>query len=96
MAQERDEDSKGCKNWISNQRQEWEASTDRKYVLKVWEEDFKELLNQRENSELEQPSAVEGQMKLEEIGDAEIERATKKMKRGRATGIDEVRDAGNG
>ena len=26
MAQERDEDSKGHKNWISNQRQEWEAS----------------------------------------------------------------------
>ena len=26
MAHERDEDSKGRKNWISNQRQEWEAS----------------------------------------------------------------------
>ena len=30
-------------------------------------------------------------MKLEEIEDAEVERAMKKMKRGRATGIDEVR-----
>ena len=30
-------------------------------------------------------------MKLEMIGDAEVERAMKKMKRGRATGIDEVR-----
>ena len=33
--------------------------TDRKDVLKVWEEYFKELLDQRENSELELPSAVE-------------------------------------
>ena len=30
-------------------------------------------------------------MKLEEIGDAEVERAMKKVKRGRVTGIDEVR-----
>ena len=30
-------------------------------------------------------------MKLEEIGDAEVERAMKEMKRGRAAGIDEVR-----
>ena len=56
--------------------------TDRKDVLKVWEEYFKELLNQSENSELELPSAVEGQVKLEEIVDAEVERAMKKMKRG--------------
>ena len=44
-----------------------------------------------ENSELELPSAVEGQGKLDEIGDAEVERAIKKTKRGRATGIDEGR-----
>ena len=36
---------------------------------------------QRENSELELPSAAEGQMKLGEIGDAEVERAIKKMKK---------------
>ena len=30
-------------------------------------------------------------MKLEESGDAEVERAMKTMKRGRATGVDEVR-----
>ena len=29
-------------------------------------------------------------MKLEEIGDAEVERVMKKVKRGRATGIDEL------
>ena len=43
--------------------------TDKKDVLHVWQEYFKELLNQRENSELELPSAVEGELKLEEIGD---------------------------
>ena len=48
-------------------------------------------LFQRETSKLELPSAVEGEVKLEEIGDAEVERAMKKMKRGRATGIDELR-----
>ena len=67
--------------------------TDWKDVLKVWKEYFKELLNQRENSELELPGAVEGQVKLGEIWDAEVERerAMKKVKRCRATGIDEVR-----
>ena len=60
-------------------------------MLQVWEDYFKELPNERENSELELPSSVEGKVKLGEIGDAEVERAMKKMKRGRATGIDEVR-----
>ena len=32
-----------------------------------------ELQNQRENSELELQSSVEGEVKLEEIGDAEVE-----------------------
>ena len=42
-------------------------------------------------NETELPSAVEGQVKLDEIGVAEVERVMMKMKRGRATGIDEVR-----
>ena len=41
--------------------------TDRKDVLQVWEDYFKELLSQRENSELELPSSVEGKLKLEEM-----------------------------
>ena len=90
MAHERDEDSKGRKNWISNQRKNGKLVTDRKDVLQVWEDYFKELLNQREHSELELLSAVEGEVKLEEIKNAEVERAMKKMKRGRVTGIDEV------
>ena len=91
MAQERDENSKDVKSGSVIIDKNGKLLTDRKYVLQVWEEYFKELLNQRENNELELPSAAEGQVKLEEIGDAEVERAMKKMKRGRATGIDEVR-----
>ena len=59
--------------------------------LQIWEDYFKELLNQRKNSQLELPSAEEGKVNLEEIVDLQVDRATKTMKRGRATGIDEVR-----
>ena len=51
----------------------------RKDVLHIWEDYFKELLNQRENSELELPSAVEREREQ-----------LKKIKRGRSTGIAEV------
>ena len=75
MARERDEDSKDVKTGSVIKDKNGKLVTDRKDVLKVWEEYFKELLNQRENSEQELPSTVEGQVKLEEIGDAEVERA---------------------
>ena len=45
-------------------------------MLQVWEQYFKELLNLRETSELVLPSSVEGHVKLGEIGDADLERAT--------------------
>ena len=80
IAQEKDEDSKDVKTGsVIIKDKKGKLVTDRKDVLKVWEEYFKELLNQ---SELELSCAVEGQVKLEEIGDAEVERAIKKMKRG--------------
>ena len=91
MAHGRDEDSKDVKTGSVIKNMNGKLVTDRKDALKVWKEYFKELLNQRENIELELPSAVEGQVKLGEIGDADVERAMKKIKRGRATGIDEVR-----
>ena len=43
-------------------------------MLQVWEDYFKELISQRENTKLELPRAVEGEVKLEEIGVAEVER----------------------
>ena len=60
-------------------------------MLHVWEGYFKELLSQRESSELLLPKEVEGEVKLDAIGDAEVERALKKTKRGGVTGTDEVR-----
>ena len=73
MALERDEDSNGVKTGSVINDRKGKLVTDKKDVLQVWEEYFEELLNQREKSELELPSAVEGQVKLEEIGDAEVE-----------------------
>ena len=43
-------------------------------MLQVRQYCFKE--NQRKNSELKLPSAVEGELKLEETRDAEVERDT--------------------
>ena len=68
----------------------WAAIGGSPLRLQVWEDYFKELLNESKNSELELPSAVEGEVKLE-IRDAEVERKMKKTKKGRVTGIDEVR-----
>ena len=42
-------------------------------MLQVWKDYFKELLNQRDTSELELSSAVEGEVKLEEIRDVEVD-----------------------
>ena len=54
LAGERDEDSKDVKTGsvIKDKK-------DREYVLQIWEEYLKELLNHRENGELELPSAGE-------------------------------------
>ena len=83
MAQERDEDSQDVKTGSVIKDKSGKLVTDRKDVLQVWEYYFKELLNQKENSELELPSVVEGEVKLEEIRDAQVERAMKKTKRER-------------
>ena len=60
MAQERDEDNEDVKTGSVIKDKNGKLVTDGKDVLKVWEEYFKELLNQRENSELELPSSVQG------------------------------------
>ena len=72
--------------------------TDRKDVLHVWGGDERPGLFQgtasaklREDSELELLSAGEVVVELQKIGDAEVERPVNKMKKDRATGIDEVR-----
>ena len=49
MAQERDEDMKVVKTGSIVKYKNGKLFTDRKDILKVWKEYFKELLNQREN-----------------------------------------------
>ena len=57
--------------------------TEQEAVLKVWESDFKELLNQeRNNNDLELPSYVEGKVELTDITDTEMQTG---MKGGKST-----------
>ena len=42
-------------------------------MLQVWEDFFKELLNQMENNKLELPSSAEGELKLVD-GEREIKK----------------------
>ena len=60
-------------------------------VLHVWETYIKELLNKTEDSDLELPSSVREKTEVVEITDTETMAAMKKMKKGKATGLDEIR-----
>ena len=60
-------------------------------MLHVWETYIKELLNKTEDSELELPSSVREKTEVVEITDTEMMAAMKKMKKGKATGLDEIR-----
>ena len=71
MAQERDEDSKDVNTGSVIKDKNGKLVTDRKDVFKGLGGVFLGAA-ERENSELELPSAVEGQVKLEEIGDAQV------------------------
>ena len=66
--------------------------TESKEVLRIWAANFKELLNGKGTAScLELPSSVRREMEVEEIGREEVETAMHKMKKGKATGADEVR-----
>ena len=60
-------------------------------MLHVWETYFKELLNKTEDSELELPSSVLEKTEVVEITDTEMMAAMEKMKKGKATDLDEIR-----
>ena len=65
--------------------------TERGAVLKVWEGYFKKLLNREgNNGELEQLCFVDGKVELVDITEMEVRMTLKRMKKGRAPGIDEV------
>ena len=61
-------------------------------MLRIWAENFKELLNENGAAScLELPSSVRREVEVEEIRQGEVETTIHKMKKGKATGADEVR-----
>ena len=65
--------------------------TKQEAVLKVWESYSKEILNQEgNNNDLELPSYIEGEVEVTDIADTEMQTGMKRMKKGRAPGIDEM------
>ena len=91
MARDRNEESKDVKRGSVIKDKNGTLITDHNAVLHVWETYFKELLNKTEDSELELPSTVREKTEVVEITDTEMMAAMKKMKKGKATGLDEIR-----
>ena len=91
MARDRNEESKDVKRGSVIKDKNGTLITDHNRVLHVWETYFKELLNKTEDSELELPSSVREKTEVVEITDTEMMAAMKKMKKGKATGLDEIR-----
>ena len=91
MARDRNEESKGVKRGSVIKDKNGTLITDHNAVLHVWETYFKELLNKIEDSELELPSSVREKTEVVEITDTEMMAAMKKMKKGKASGLDEIR-----
>ena len=61
-------------------------------MLGIWASNVKELLNgERAASSIELPSSVRREVEVDEIGREEVDTAMIKMKKGKATGADEVR-----
>ena len=91
MARHRNEESKDVKRGSEIKDKNGTFITDHNAVLHVWETYFKELLNKTEDSELELPSSVREKTEVVEITDTEMMAAMQKMKKGKATGLDEIR-----
>ena len=59
-----------------------------KQVLGVWEEYFKKLLNPEGECEIEIPHSVMRELEVRTITEEEVEKVVKKMKTGKAVGVD--------
>ena len=90
MARDRNDESNAVKRGSVIMDNSGTLITYHTAVLHVWETYFKELLNKTEDSELELPSSVREKTEVVEITDTEIRAAMKKMKKGKATGLDEI------
>ena len=92
MARDRTEDGRDVKRGAVIKDNNWRLITESKEVLRIWAENFKELLNEKGAAScLELPSSVRREVEVEEMRHEEVETAMHKMKKGKATGADEVR-----
>ena len=65
--------------------------TDMDKVIAVWDNYFKELYNQGGGADLDLPSAVRGRIEDDQILEVEVVWALSRMKRDKATGLDDTR-----
>ena len=92
MARDRTEDGRDVKRGAVIKDTNGRLITESKEVLRIWAENFKELLNEKGVAScLELPSSVRREVEVEEIRQEEVETAMHKMKKGKATGADKVR-----
>ena len=92
MAWDRTEEGRDVKRGAVIKHNNGRLITESKEVLRIWAANFEELLNGKGAAScLELPSSVRREVEVEEIRQEEVETAMHKMKKGKATGADEVR-----
>ena len=87
MARDRTEDGRDVKRGVVIKDNNGRLITESKEVLRIWATNFKELLNGNGAAScLELPSSVRREVKVEEIGQEEVQTAMPKMKQARRQG----------
>ena len=90
MARDRTEDGRDVKRGAVIKDNYGRLITASKEVLRIWAACYMELLNGK-GAAIKLSSSVRREVEVEEIGQEEVETAMHKMKKGKATGADEVR-----
>ena len=92
LAKDRDSDSKDMQGGACIKDTDGKLVTDKRKVVNIWGKYFKDLLSQvtDRSSNLDLPTSVREECRIEEISTAEVSKALKKMKVGKAPGIDEI------
>ena len=92
MARDRTEDGRDVKRGAVIKDNNGRLITESKEALRIWASNFKELLNGKGAAScLKLPSSARREVEVEEIRQEEVETAIHKMKKGKATGADEMR-----
>ena len=87
MARDRTEDGRDVTRGAVIKDTNGRLITEIKEVLRIWAENFKELLNENGAAScLELPSSVRREVEVEEIRQEEVETAIHKMKKARRQG----------